>query len=252
VKAFVQIAHDGEFPNENFYSAWRAFSWYGFDVIKFKLEEAETLEVSYDTPVYASVPVTGRLLRKMGVMTPMLPNYPESLKSFLGRKIEIVPIEDIIKDLKEGKKWFIKPLDEERKRFDGFVVEKEIDLVRAAYYPEMRVYRSEVIDFKAEWRVFIFDDQILSVRPYKGSFRFHPDVTVIEEAVRKLKNPPIAYCLDFGTFQKGWTPDDYPDYKHVLVEATDAFSFGHYGLDMTFFGQMIIGRWEEIWKCNSK
>ena len=60
---------------------------------------------------------------------------------------------------------------------------------------------------------------------------------MVKNAINQFHNAPVAYCLDFGLTSKGDT---------ALVEATDAWSFGHYGLDMLHFTNMVIDRWNEI------
>ncbi len=238
MKAFVQTHTDGEFFNANFFDAWRAFNWFGYDVVKFKPEAIEDLEITSETPVYAGTSTTRRLLHRIGVTKPFLPSYPKELNSLLKRSIRVEIFGDIIERVAKGEALFIKPLDEDRKLFDGFLARSLSDLSVARIDLNREVYCSPPMDFLIECRAFILNKSIVDSRPYRGNFRITIAYYLIEQKIRELEFP-VAYCLDLGYVQGMGT---------VLVEATDAFSFGNYGLEMTIFGRMIIDRWAEICK----
>jgi hypothetical protein len=237
MKAFVQIHQDNQYYNPNFFEAWRGFSHLGYEVIPFKIHEVNDIGIKKETPAFASVPMTKQLFRRLGVKWVDLPSYPKELDSYLNRKVYIEKWGKVKKDIELGKTLFIKPLDEHRKHFVGQLV-SENELILIDKLPDFQhIFVSEPLKFLVEYRVFIRDGNILDARRYTGDFKKLIDFNVVEQAMRDLKSPPVAYCLDFGLDEFGRTS---------LVEATDAWSFGHYGLDMLHFINMVISRWNEI------
>lgn len=241
MKAFVQIHTDYMFYNENYFNAWRAFNWLGYEVIKFKQFEIPA-DLTRETPVFASVQQTKMIFQKLGIKHEEFPSYPESLEYCLGRKFGIDTTSNINKRVNEGEKLFVKPLDKNRKRFDGFVAEKDTDFIAFCGKDfNEKVYWSEVKNIVHEVRVFIHKNKVMDIRPYRGvpftELDSYLSKNVILTAIKNLVNPPVAYCLDFGILDTRET---------LLVEATDAWAFGHYGLNFVDYGNMIIDRWNEI------
>lgn len=240
MKAFVQIHTDGEFYNENAYLAWRAFRHFGYDVIKFKTADLYKQEITKETPCYAGVETTKSIFNKLGVKHKELSSYPSELKNYFIRDIKIETVEYVRKTVCSGKKIFAKPLDIHRKLFDGTLFETENDLIRLGGLDDnWPVYTCHPVRFASEYRCFVYNKQILDVRKYKGDFIFTPSQTFLFNVIRSYENAPIAYCIDAGIIA------EFSAYTSI-VEITDAWSFGHYGLNMVHFGRMLIDRWSEI------
>jgi hypothetical protein len=238
MRAFVQVHSDGDFFSANFFDAWRAFNWFGYEVIKFKPFEIEDIPIACDTPVFGSVATTKRAFRRLNVIHEELPSYPDALSPYLGRVPIILQVKDVWQQVCAGKKWFVKPLDCDRKRFDGRLLETELDLIHLVNLPDdLMVYCCKPVNFLSEFRVFVLANEVVDVRKYRGDWKQNINSFIVESAIKDMVDPPKAYCLDFGVTDSGQT---------ILVEVTDAWAFGHYGLDMTLFGNMILTRWEEI------
>ena len=53
----------------------------------------------------------------------------------------------------------------------------------------------------------------------------------------QLKEGNSAYCLDVGITNKG---------EIALIEMTDGFSFGKYGMSDELLAEILITRWNEL------
>lgn len=238
--AFVQVDLDGYFSNENHYLAWRGLNYFDYNVQLFKSHEINRLDITKETPIFAGVDTFTNCLKKINIniLEKELWSYPKSLYKYLGRKIQILPMNDVRKSINQGNSLFIKPLDKDRKLFDGYLLKNTKDL---EYFKNLfdfvLVYAFEPVNILSEYRVFIHKQKILDSRRYKGDFKLNINYSIVENAIEDLENPPIAYCLDFGLTD---------DNKTILIEATDAWAFSPYGLDMIHFTNMIIDRWKEI------
>ena len=97
----------------------------------------------------------------------IIPDYPDVLKLFLGRKIWKDTINSISRD---ENKWsagyFVKPAVRS-KAFTGKTISSIKDLMGCGNHAEdYEVLVSESLDIAAEWRCFITYDEIIDVRPY--------------------------------------------------------------------------------------
>lgn len=244
MKAFVQVQEDGEFYSENQFSAWRAFCQFGYDVVKFKRSELHRLNITPETPVCAGLWAMQHIFKLLKVEHKELGSYPDELYHFLGRKVEMTTLETAVKRISKGANLFVKPTDQNRKMFNGKVFDAEsLDSTICALLvenPKLPVYVSGIVPFLSEYRVCVHNESILDARPYKGDSSLGYDRDLVARMINKLENPPIAYCLDVGVTMMDTT---------LLVEVTDAYSFGHYGLSCESYGKMLIDRWNEI-TCN--
>jgi hypothetical protein len=248
MKAFVQIHTDGEFYNENYFNAWRAFEWMGYKTVRFKQFQSPD-DITKETPVFASVQQTKMIFNQLGIKHDELVSYPRCLDKYLYRNVGIAPIHEIRQGVCKGESIFVKPLDKNRKKFDGHLLKTEKDLIYlGGLEDDLQVYISEPINFKSEYRAFILHNEILDVRKYQGDFELVPSRNVINNMIRSLQGhdlAPKAYCLDLGVCVN----KNGHDYT-ALVEVTDAWAFGHYGLPFQDYGKMIIERWNEICSLN--
>ncbi|WP_345204700.1 ATP-grasp domain-containing protein [Chryseobacterium ginsengisoli] len=162
-------------------------------------------------------------------------DYPEELQPFLKRKIW----ESSINEVFNKKEWniFIKPKTE-TKLFTGKVIKNEMDLLGLLYEEDdIKIWCSEMIDFKTEWRCFIRYKEILDIRRYKGDWDTKIDVKVVENAIDSFISQPNSYALDFGINKSGET---------ILVEVNDGHSLGTYGLSSAHYAKFLSARWSEL------
>ena len=244
MNAFVKTTN-GNFPNRNFYSAWKGLSEMNYTIIKF--EESDLDDDSFVrsigdmTPVFAGVTVFDKVIKLKGIDYPKIDTYPEILHPFLNRKVEKSTLGEFRtrwdSDEENRPRLFMKPM--EQKKFNGAIMKSILDWMPLAYIaPETPVYLSEELHFQSEFRVYIHDQEILTAKHYMGKWDKMIDRGVVEEAIKTFAPvAPCAYALDFGVDINGRT---------TLVEFNDATSLGNYGMCDLWYAEMITSRWVEI------
>jgi hypothetical protein len=245
MQAFVQIGEDGEFQKENALSAWRAFNHFGYEVVKYKHADIPRLPITRETPCYGSVKTSKAIFKKLKVEYTELPSYPASLNRFFRRNIYESTVGEVRQIVCAGGQIFAKPLDDHRKMFHGNVFKTERDLIAFGGVPdEWPLIAAEVVkhEIVSEYRVFILKGEVLDARKYRGNYEYAPSSNVIKNMIALYKDAPIAFCLDVGV-----AINQHADYT-FLIETTDAWAFGHYGLDFVHYGNMLVARWNEMCK----
>ena len=186
------------------------------------------------------------IFKKFNVI-PQLPDYPSSLKKYIGRKVWHDTINSISKN---ERKWsagyFVKPV--RNKAFTGKIISNIKDFIGCgSCYEDYEVIVSEPIDILAEWRCFILYDEIIDVRPYgsisslkyKG-FEYQYDSNVLQEMLQTFKTwkeRPMACSMDICYTKDGRT---------LLVEFNDAYALGCYGLPGILYAKLISARWSQL------
>jgi hypothetical protein len=235
MKAYIQTDKDGEFYNVNAFVAFEGFKNFGYETDKF----FDADEISDDNPENILVGGIGNVRKRLQNLNIIRPkkeiDYPEELKPFLKRKIW----ESSINEVFNKKEWniFIKPKTE-TKLFTGKVINNEMDLLGLMYKEDdIKVWCSELIDFKTEWRCFIRYKEILDIRRYKGDWDTKIDVKTVASAIESFTSQPYSFALDFGVNKNGET---------ILVEVNDGHSLGTYGLSSTHYAKFLSARWSEL------
>lgn len=104
----------------------------------------------------------------------------------------------------------------------------------------LKIWCSDVVVWRSEWRVFVIDDRVVGQRHYAGEPWTLPAPNVVTECVGLLAaepNRPDAYAIDFGILDRGAT---------ALVERNDGFSIGSYGLATENYADLLIARWTQL------
>lgn len=232
MKVYIQ-SKNGIPHNYNFFNAYQGFAEMGFEIMLFENYD----KLKYSNPedvVVGYVDTVRRRLFDFGITAPEV-DYPAEIQKYLGRKIWSSKINTINSnpDL-----WpvFVKPVED--KKFTGVVVRSPKDLIGCGTYGEnTEVLCSEVVNFVAEWRVFVRYNQILDIRKYKGDWHIHYDSTVIENCVKEYITAPNGYAIDFGV-----TDDD----RTLLIEVNDGYALGCYGLFYIDYAKLLSARWAEL------
>lgn len=234
MKLYLENIKLGEPANINFHSALAAYYNMGFEIIHVK--DINEIIIEDDHIFLGSIQFIQGALRKLNLPIPEPLDYPESLRSFLGRKIHESTINEIAND---PDLWnvFVKPKGI-AKKFTGRVINSTKDLVGCGdLNMNIPVWVSEPTEFIAEWRVFVKYGNVIGVRMYKGDWRAQYDYKIIEKAVESFTNAPAGYSLDFGLTQDG---------RLLLVEANDGYALGNYGLFYVDYAKLLSARWAEL------
>ena len=236
MKAFVKT-NNGTFPNLNFYMAWEGFNTMGYSVTLFEEKDIDILDITPETPVFAGVTIFRKVIDKLGINYPQFNCYPDVLKPYYGRDIRISTLgEERRKFDKNPIPVFVKPI--KPKEFIGNVWSSCLNLIPLVNKnDDIACYVCEPIKIETEFRVYVHDGEILSVKHYHGKWNVVPDIKFIKEVIKKYKPCPIAYGIDIGVTDTGTS---------VVVEVNDGCNLGNYGIDSIHYGEMIVSRWFEI------
>lgn len=240
MNAFVKTRM-GNFPDVNYYLAWKGFCEIGYPVIKFEEEDVDKLEIFRDTPVFGGVETCRKILKKVYNIDYIGINpYPECLYPYMRRNVR----RGMWNELKEEaieKKLFVKPVVQ--KQFIGDVMESILNSIKvAAVQPDCEVYVCDPVQFISEFRAYVHEGEIVGVKVYHGDWASVP----LKEDVNKMvktynaNGAPVSYGMDVGITM------DADGYHTTLVEVNDGICLGNYGLDSIHYAEMIASRWLEV------
>jgi len=233
MKAFVQRKKNGDFPNINFAIAYDGLDKMGFEIINY-YDIKQIDEIKKEDLFIGFVKDTKQILNNLQVSIPEISCYPEELKDYYGRVIWKNTLQQFITEEKYN--IFIKPV--ENKFFTGKLIRSFKDFISIGHQKEkVDIWCSEPINIVTEYRCFIRYGTIIDLRRYKGDWRLKPDVTLIEEAVKKISDKLSGYAIDFGITKEG---------KTVVIELNDGYSLGNYGLFSVDYCRLLIARWSQI------
>ncbi len=226
--------------SETFTKAIYGFSELGAEIIPY-----ESLDDIYDVVTKEDIVLDyiqqcDTIFEKFGYKNVHIDDYPDCLKKYLGRNIWHDTINSISSNPdKWSAGWFVKPV--KSKVFTGKVIKSINDLIGCGNSQEdYEVICSEAIDIRREWRCFIYYDEIIDIRPYKGDYHYTYNPKVIDsimEDFRKWKDRPVACSIDIGVTSEN---------KTILIECNDAYALGSYGLVDFRYAKLISARWSQI------
>ena len=195
------------------------------------------IDVSAATLVCGSLTSVAAGLKYAGAQLPAPFDYPESLHGLLRRRIWASDLGGVRANVGAGAApVFVKPRSV-RKRFTGRVIRDEGDLYALASVSRTTpVWCSEVVEFLAEYRVFVVGGRVVGIRPYAGDPEVAPSAEVVEACCRALGHV-AGLAFDVGVLLNGST---------ALIEVNDGFSIARYGLDPAAYGRLLCARWVQL------
>ncbi|MGW4249142.1 ATP-grasp domain-containing protein [Nocardia sp. NPDC004722] len=178
-------------------------------------------------------------MRQLGIGVPEPDDYPESLRRFLGRMVWKSTLGEVERAVESGScpTVFVKPA-KRRKNFTGAVCYSERDFAAFGHVSRCQpVWCSQVVDWQAEYRVYVVDRRIVSVDHYAGDGSIPLDLDVVETALATYERAPSGYGIDFGLLGNGAT---------ALVEANDGYALGAYAIRADDYTELVTRRWGEL------
>ena len=175
-------------------------------------------------------------------------DYPESLREYLLRNVWPSTMKALRDEIYVSgfldKPVFVKPRDN-MKRFTGFICESVDDITQNAKGAGngIKIWYSDVIHFTSEYRCPIVNGKLRGCYHYSNHnpYDYIKYREALFETVQKMadenKEGHSAYCLDVGITNKG---------EIALIEMTDGFSFGKYGMSDELLAEILITRWSEL------
>ena len=238
-KAYVRFRENIP-DNANTYAAAEGFAIQGVKVIPFYGFGDVNLEnmpdVGEDAIVCGNLGDVWAALAMINREVPEPLDYPDHLDWMLGRDIQRVTLEHV-RGLVTQK--HVKPV--KQKLFGGFVfdpLDPRSRLAVACCADETPCFVSDEVEFVSEYRCFFKHDQPIGVRHYRGDAFTSLDKSVYNKALKCCKGKmPNSFCLDMGVTASGET---------LLVEATEGYAVGSYGLAGLVYARFLETRWAQL------
>ena len=246
-KAYVKV-RKGNFPDVNYFMAWKGFNDMGYEVVKFEEDMESTIDVHEDTPVFAGVGSCRKIIKRVWGWDYLGINpYPDELMPYMHRKVERKKWMDAREEALEGH-MFIKPVIQ--KQFNGTVLSTLLDTIRTGKVdPNNEVFVCESVNFVSEWRIYVHEHEVVGIKQYFGTEQCNyqlspPWVQVLEMIDAYKPSAPIAYGMDLGVITS--PKEGNVEINTALVEINDGICLGNYGLDPINYAEMISSRWMEL------
>lgn len=238
MRAFIQCRSSdmGLEPwNHNIFNAYCGLKDMGFECVRFAtLEDLEDYHHHRGKIIVGGVGMIRKRLQKFDIVPPMI-DYPQELSLYLGRIITESKLSAVANN---PSLWPIFIKSKEQKLLTGKVISSTKDLVGIGFQEEdIDIYRSPVVNFVSEYRVFVRYGEILDIKHYWGDPLIFPDSKVIQNAIEDYTSAPDAYGIDFGVTRDG---------KTLLIEVNDAWALGCYGLESHLYAKFLLTRWAQL------
>jgi hypothetical protein len=221
-----------EILNENCYSAFYGFSTLGWEVVFYEGLPPEGL--SREDIVVGWISNVKLALRNLGVEPPVELDYPDSIRSYLGRKVWQTTLHTVYND---ESLWpvFVKPVS--GKQFTGKLITGLKDMIGLGTQEDRKIWCSDPVKFISEWRCFVRYGNLIDSKNYAGDFTVQPDFNIVRSCIESYTESPAGYTVDFGVTSSG---------ESLLVEVNDGYSMGTYGLNPLKYARIISARWSEM------
>ena len=247
LKTKLDSAMGMEIPHSiNIANAMYGFRELGAEIIPYHTLDEIYEKVEKEDIVLDYVDQCNAVFKKFGV-TPSIPDYPQSMERFLGRKVWRDTINNFSSDeTKWSAGYFVKPVED--KRFTGKIIKDLKDLIGCgSCYENYEIIVSEPIDIVAEWRCFWLYDKIVDIRPYGSvsnpdydGYLYCYDEAVLKDMMSeflKWQDRPNACSMDICVTK---------DHRTLLVEMNDAYALGCYGLPPLLYAKLLSARWSQL------
>ena len=196
----------------------------GYECIYYKEDLPDDLTV--EDVVVGYISDVQKSLLKLGKNIPQPIDYPQELSQFLAREIKKIKYSELPKD---NYPYFIKPV--KHKVFAGKVIREFKDLIGI---PETELYYTkDILNILSEYRVYIQNKKIISVKHYKGNPFIPPNEGAIINMINNYNHQPNTYALDVGVclIQN--------KLETILIEVNNGYSLGNYGLDELSYAKLL-------------
>jgi len=200
------------------------------------------LPLSGDTFIAGDMDAMHGAMAMLGIAVPVPNDYPKSLSPFMHRRIWKSTLGEAEREVLEGSGTavFVKPADR-RKSFTGRVFEGMDDLYGVSGVSRRQeVWCSQVVKWQSEYRVYVNQDQIVSIDCYAGNSAPPLDQVALRQALTAFQTSgeaPRAYGIDFGVLSTGET---------ALIEANDGYALGAYQISAEAYTNLLEARWREL------
>jgi hypothetical protein len=172
-------------------------------------------------------------LKQMGIQSVTPLNIPPVLWRYVSRDIKISNPDIIAND----GKWFVKSLHKIKSQYndmyDGDRDSKSVINQTVDVFGDEDVFMTRWIDdVISEWRVFVYDKEIIGIRNYAGDEWTLPDKAYISKIVQEYDKRSYALDVMVNKEFSHYTTHGYSYYVTITdtVELHDFFACGLYGM----------------------
>lgn len=200
------------------------------------------LPLTVETFVAGDIDALHAAMQQLKIVPPPPNDYPESLSPFLHRRVWKSMLGTIEQRFQNdgSEPVFVKPA-QRRKNFRGRVFASSDDFREiGGVSRRQEVWCSEVVEWRAEFRVYVIGPDVVSIDHYCGNRDLRLDPATLDNALeifRSSGQAPSAYGIDFGVLPCGQT---------ALIEANDGFALGAYDIDGSAYTDLVMTRWREL------
>lgn len=239
MKAYLEKI-DKEWLDDFVYISKYPLQEMGYEIIPFDGEDINNLKKLNINPkediCIGSVEACTEFFKLCNVPIPEAISYPRELERYLRRNI----ITTTFGELGDKYPYFVKPA-KDIKLFTGDILSTNNEKMILKHIGNCEdntpVFKSDIIEFISEYRVFVSLGKVRGIKHYKGDFTKFIDPNVVKRMVDAYKDCPSAYTLDVGLTVLGET---------LLVEVNDMWAIGSYGLDGKTYALLCVRRMKEI------
>lgn len=163
------------------------------------------------------------------------------------RSYFIMRMDDVRKDIENGKTWFVKPF-QMKLISSGLVVDKYSISSLHELPNDLEVMVYPVLPkILSEWRVYILNNRIEDIRNYSGDFMVFPDIRFIQLRMKEYSNElPSSYVMDVGICSELIEHSDGHVSSNCIIEFNDMYAIGNYGVPNDLYLRMLRTRYFEI------
>lgn len=221
-----------EISSEPAFVAYYGFSMMGWEVVFY--EGNPPTDLSRGDVVVGFIGQVRTAWENLGITPPEEIDYPEEIRSFLGRDVWKSTLHKIYTD---DSLWpvFVKPVI--GKQFNGTLITSLKDMIGLGSQEDREIWCSTPVKFVSEWRCYVKYGKLIDCRRYKGDITISPNYSIINRCIEEYKSQPAAYGIDFGITEDGQT---------LLIEANDGYAMGSYGLFHLDYAKIISARWHQV------
>jgi len=164
-------------------------------------------------------------------------DYPKEMFQLISRKIVVKTKKEFIDQFKiDNEPKFIKPV--QTKVFDGIIFGA---IHQESYLHDVNdnelLYVSDLINILSEYRIYVHNGQMIYSANYAGDFWKTPSYALTQMYLSSWENKPVAFAIDVALLS---------NYKTEIIEISDFWAIGGYGLYSEDYAEMLRDRYWEI------
>lgn len=246
INSLIYQVHKDGFPaNRDIFEAWEYATHAGWETVPMQGHKIASHTPTAGTLISAGTRPLLAALTNAGIL-PRQVDYPIGLAPWMSRTVDVIPMGKV-RQLVGSHRWFahsdtgmfVKSVSP--KLFTGTVMTGPRDLVPATHVADTEdMWVSSPIDLRGfrEWRCYFLEGKVWDIRPYPGNVDSPaPTRLEVQDMLNRWDDQPVSGSLDVATRRHE---------SDILIEATDGWSIGNYGMFAGDYMQVLNARWTQL------